>query len=168
MGRLSVMLFVLLLAGCSTKEAEKTQTASEKMVIGWVVREDFMQPEYPRFQENYDSYQVDENFVQMIQTLHEGVEVVVVLGTWCGDSKREVARFLKIADLATIPPSHIKFYGVDRTKASDDGVTERYDIRLVPTFIFLKHGVEIGRVVESPKTSMEEDLLVILADSQGR
>lgn len=137
-------------------------------MLGWAVREDFMQPDYPGFQEYYDSYQVDGNFIQMIQTLHQGVDVVVVLGTWCGDSKREVARFLKIADLASIPSSHIKFYGVDRTKTSDDGVTEQYDIRLVPTFIFLKHGIEVGRIVESPKTSMEEDLLVILADSQGR
>ncbi len=168
MGRLSGILIVLLLAGCSTKQAEKPPTTSERMVLGWAVREDFMQPDYPRFQEYYDAYQVDGNFIQMIQALHQGVDVVVVLGTWCGDSKREVARFLKIADLASIPSSRIKFYGVDRTKTSDDGVTEQYDIRLVPTFIFLKHGIEVGRIVESPKTSMEEDLLVILADSQGR
>ncbi|MEK7671115.1 MAG: thioredoxin family protein, partial [Bacteroidota bacterium] len=93
---------------------------------------------------------------------------VVVLGTWCSDSKREVPRFLKIVDLSLIPPAQIQFYGVDRTKKSSDGVTDRYKIERVATFIFLKRGEEVGRIVESPKNSLEEDMLAILADAQSK
>lgn len=160
----AIMLF---LAGCSgSKDVNKTNTSSEPMAVGWIQRNDFMTSAYPRFQEVYDSTRIEEPFVEMIRQLQADVEVVVVLGTWCSDSKKHVPHFLKIADLAGIPASRIKFYGVDRTKKSNDGVTDRYRIERVPTFIFLKQGAEIGRIVEAPRTSVEEDMLAILAASE--
>lgn len=165
--RLQTLLVAALLAGCAgsigTKHSER-----EEMELGWTQRGDFMSSRYPKFLEVYDTVQIDPNFVEMIKSLHEGLDFVVILGTWCSDSKKHVPRFLKIADLATIPPSRVRYYGVDRTKRSSDGVTEQYGIERVPTFIVLKNGTEIGRIVEFPKTSLEEDFLVILADGAGR
>lgn len=159
----------LLLFGCSgSKEMKKGQTPPEKMQLGWTQREDFVKPDYPKFKQNYDTVHISNDFIEMIKSLHSGIDFIVVLGTWCGDSKREVPRFLKIVDLSLISPAQIQFYGVDRTKKSSDGVTDRYNIERVPTFIFLKHGKEVGRIVESPKNSLEEDMLVILADAQGK
>lgn len=159
----------LLLVSCSTsKDAGTTTQTSEKMELGWLHRSDFVTPEYPLFGENYDTTHIEPQFVDMIHRLQDGVEVVVVFGTWCGDSKRNVPRFLKLADLASIPPERIRFYGVDRSKKSSDGVTERYHIERVPTFIFLKNGNEVGRIIESPKHSMEDDILAILADAMNK
>jgi hypothetical protein len=37
-----------------------------------------------------------------------------------------------------------------------------YNIVYVPTFIFYKDGVEVGRIVEAPKHSLEIDIINIL------
>ena len=94
------------------------------------------------------------------------METIVLLGTWCGDSRREVPRFLRIADMAGIPADRITLVGVDRAKKSGDGMSDRYPVEKVPTFIFLKGGVEIGRIVETPAGTLEGDMLTILARSQ--
>jgi thiol-disulfide isomerase/thioredoxin len=164
-----LVLVTLFVLGCSgSKETSTSNLSSEKMELGWIHRTNFMSPDYPKFQQMYDTTTIEPQFVEMIQQLHNDVEFVVVLGTWCGDSRRAVPRFLKIIDLASVPSSRIQFYGVDRTKRSADGVTERYNIERVPTFIFFKHGKEVGRIVEAPKNTIEEDMLAILADAQNK
>ena len=40
--------------------------------------------------------------------------------------------------------------------------TEGLNIEKVPTFIFYKNGIEIGRIIESPEKSIEKDFLKIL------
>ncbi len=166
---LGTLLLLVSLIGCAgTYQAAKDQSAPEKMALGWLSREDFMQADYPRFKENYDSTNVNPDFVEMIKAVHADVEIVVVLGTWCGDSKRQVPRFLKIVDLAAFPSSRIRYFGLDRSKKSSDGVTDQYNIDRVPTFIFLHNGAEIGRIVEAPKTTIEEEMFVILADAAKR
>lgn len=165
----TAVLLALFGSGCSlSKETQKASSTSEVMALGWIQRSDFMTSTYPRFQQVYDSTQIEEHFVEMIRQLSTDIEVVVVLGTWCSDSKQHVPRFLKIADLSGIAPSRITYYGVDRSKKSADGVTDQYRIELVPTFIFFKKGKEIGRITESPRNSLEEDILSILADAQAK
>lgn len=161
-------LVAILFIGCGSN-IETTRSADpEIMELGWVQRENVVGKEHPTFIENYDNTHVDENFVEMIKSLHDGIDFVVILGTWCSDSKREVPRFLKIADLTSIPSQRIRYYGVDRSKTSEDGITEKYAIERVPTFILLKNGEEVGRIVESPKNSIEEDLLTLLAEAQNK
>ena len=164
------ILFVLLsFIGCTaTHQTAKDQTSPEKMALGWLSRDDFMHPDYPRFRENYDSTNVNPDFVEMIKAIKPDVEIIVVLGTWCGDSKRQVSHFLKIVDSAGIPSNQIRYFGVDRSKKSADGVADRHHIDRVPTFIFVHNGAEIGRIVEAPKTTLEEEMFVILAEAAKR
>ncbi len=123
-------------------------------------------PEHHQFKSRYDTVRVEQQFVQMIRNVHAGVSTIVFLGTWCSDSQREVPRFLRAADEAGIPQESIKLYALDRTKKSDDGLTEQYRIERVPTFIFLKHGEEIGRIVETPQVNVEADMVMILAKAK--
>jgi len=152
------------LIGCGvSKEAVK-----EEMLTGWVDRASFESPTYPKFKANYDSSVVSQDVIDMVREVHDGVEFLVFFGTWCGDSKRDVPRFLKTADLAGIDGGRIRFYGLDRTKKSGDGLADQHDIHLVPTFIFLKDGKEIGRIVEKPVSSIEDNMLSILATAFSR
>jgi hypothetical protein len=41
-------------------------------------------------------------------------------------------------------------------------MSEKFNIQRVPTTIVLRDGVELGRIVEYPEKSNEEDLLKIL------
>jgi thiol-disulfide isomerase/thioredoxin len=115
-----------------------------------------------------DTSSVEDVFVPLIKLSYEGERVVVIFGAWCGDSKREVPSFLKLADAAGIAADSIRLYAVDRSKKSDDGTTERYHIERVPTFIVEKQGREVGRIVESPKTTMAGDLLEILVGAKEK
>jgi len=143
------------------------QQEPEVIERGWLVRQVFDSPELQVFRSGYDSSHVDPAFMSMIHDANPGVGILVFLGTWCPDSKREVPRFLKIADSSGISPDSIRFYGLDRTKKSTDGMTDRYDITRVPTFIFLKGGEEIGRITEAPTATLEGDILTIFAGARG-
>lgn len=162
----SLLLFV---GGCgASTDVKKASQRAEPMALGWVQRSDFLNANYPRFQEMYDSVHIEDQFIEMIRQLQAGVEVVVVLGTWCSDSRMHVPRFLKIADRAGIAGDRIRFFGVDRSKKSADGVTDQYRVERVPTFLFFKEGKEVGRIVEAPRQSLEEDILVLLAEQHAQ
>jgi thiol-disulfide isomerase/thioredoxin len=134
--------------------------------LGWVDRTIFDDPAYPEFKATYDTSHVAPEFVELITKVQDEVDVTIFFGMWCSDSKKQIPRFLKIMDLAGIPQSRVKFYALDQSKKSADGVTEYYVIQRVPTFIFLKKNVEVGRIVEIPRTTMEADVLSILAAAQ--
>ncbi len=159
-----MIIVAVTLLGCGAAE----ETRREPMELGWVDRAVIERPEYHQFGTTYDTVRVSEEIVDLIRQLENGVEFTVFFGTWCEDSQRELPRFLKVVDMAGISSDRIKLYGVDRSKKSSDGLTERFDIKYVPTIIFLKNGAEIGRIIEKPHATIEEDMVSILAEAQSK
>jgi thiol-disulfide isomerase/thioredoxin len=154
-----------VLAGCSSFPARTGEgsSASVSTVSGWVKKSFLLtDPGHAEFRARYDTVTVDENLTGMIHSLSAGVEVMVFYGPWCSDSRKLVPVFLRIAERAGILDERVRYYTLDRSKKSGDGLTERYAVEKVPTFIFLKGGKEIGRVVESPRTTLEGDIVAIL------
>ena len=158
---LLLSLAAALFAGC----AGSSLPARDGLDRGWVARDTLNSPAYRPFKEGYDSAKVAQEFVPMIRSVREGVDVTIFFGSWCPDSRREVPRFLRIADESGFPASSIRLYALDRTKKSADGLTEKFAIERIPTFIFRKGGKEIGRITEFPVTTLEADMLTILAKS---
>jgi thiol-disulfide isomerase/thioredoxin len=158
------LLVAVLLAGC----AGTVPRSADPVERGWISRDLLSTPSYAAFKTGYDTARVAPEFVGLIAKTRRDVDVTIFFGGWCSDSKREVPRFLKLADAAGIPKERIKLYALDRTKKSSDGLTEKYRIELVPTFIFLKDGEEIGRITETPRTTLEADVLTILAGAPGK
>ncbi len=121
----------------------------------------------PEWRENLVSYAPDAGVVEKIRAVtskrRAELKVEVVLGTWCGDSRREVPRFIKIQQMLGDDRMPVAFMGVDRSKQHPSDVAEGRDIQRVPTFIVLHEGREIGRIIETPKVSIEADLAAILA-----
>ena len=159
----TALLGLLLLSGCAAARPGAASHPEDPPERGWVTRALFLQPLYAAFQAEYDTARVAKEFIPLIRSTSAGVTVTVFFGPWCSDSKREVPRFLKVADAAGMADSTIRLYALDRTKKSADGLSEKYGIEKVPTFIVMKQGEEVGRIVESPNVSMEADLLTILA-----
>ncbi len=159
MNRTACLVLLVVLAGCSSAPVR-----TDSAVTGWVEKSIFLtDPGHAGFRAHYDTVRVDENLAGMIHSLSEGVEVLVFYGSWCGDSRVQVPLFLRIAEKSGIPDKRIRYYALDRSKSSPDGLESRYAIERVPTFIFLRDGNEIGRVVESPRTTLEGDIVAILA-----
>ena len=100
-----------------------------------------------------------------------GAEVDVFLGTWCGDSRQHITRLFAALELAQQVPFRLRVIGVDRTKhalnpTSNVDWTEGRDIRFVPTLVVVREGIEVGRIVEHPTRSVEEDLLDLLTGTR--
>jgi thiol-disulfide isomerase/thioredoxin len=89
------------------------------------------------------------------------------LGTWCGDSQREVPRLYKIFDYCTVKPEQIKLVLVSNHdtayKQSPTHEEKGLNILRVPTLLVLENGNELNRFVEYPVESLEKDLLKILS-----
>jgi len=120
-------------------------------------------PEYP---ERRAEYEPNADVVSyMASVVQPSDAVVVVLGTWCHDSQREVPRFLKIRDElerfgVSLP---VRFIAVDREKKEPADLLAGLDVEMVATFIYYRDGQEIGRIVETPDGPLEDHLLRVIA-----
>jgi hypothetical protein len=151
-------LLACLLAGCASSPTVQQYAGP----LGKIQRSDLDDT----FMAGYNSYTVQADFVDLIRRASPGVRIVVFLGTWCSDSRREVPHFLKIIDQAGFPAARLTLYAVDREKKCPDGSAAQYGIERVPTIVFEKGSEEVGRIVETPRTTLEGDVLTILAQAQ--
>ncbi|WP_298474903.1 thioredoxin family protein [uncultured Maribacter sp.] len=121
------------------------------------------------FVPNFNRYQVDYTTIKRIKRKLKKYNVQVFLGTWCGDSKREVPRFFKILNAIDFPENKLEIVALNHTreqyKKSPTGEEKGLNITKVPTFIFYKDGKEVNRIVESPVKSLEKDILSIITGS---
>lgn len=90
------------------------------------------------------------------------INITVIFGSWCHDSHREVPRFIKILKELKFPFSQLTLNALDTYKHSPDFDTKANNINKVPTIIVYCNGNEIGRIIETPRISLEKDLLKIL------
>lgn len=92
-----------------------------------------------------------------------GAKVRVFLGTWCSDSRRELARLFDALDRAGGPPPFaLEYLAVDRGLSAPGGITDGADLHYVPTFIVMRDGKEVGRIIESAPNGIEHDLATLL------
>src|SRR2546425_630478 len=114
------------------------------------------------WRKNHDAYEPSVTDIQRIASLQVPATLDVYFGSWCSDSRREVPRFLKILDLAFPSNLKVRFFGLDRTKKEPARLVKRGAIEKVPTFILKTDGREVGRIVETPETSLEHELAVLV------
>lgn len=115
------------------------------------------------YSKGYSDYIPDEQAMeQLLATAPDSITITVVLGTWCPDSRREVPRFMKITDMWGFPAGKMRLIGVDIDKKAPLDEYPALGIERVPTFIFYKNNIELGRIIETPVTSLEQDMVKIL------
>jgi hypothetical protein len=106
--------------------------------------------------DEYERYRPVPETIRRIKQSLPAAHVELVAASWCGDCRRQVPRFAKIAE-------HLGGWTFDLL--GDDAATrERLAIRRIPTFIVRnpETGEELGRIVETPSgDSLEADLLAI-------
>jgi len=134
------------------------------MLLGKITIEELQQEPFAEwYQMESDAYEVDTELTNAISNPGQ-YTYEVFLGTWCGDSRREVPRMEKIFSEMGIDMSNVLIVTLDRDKISPNGEQEGKDIRYVPTLIVNKDNQEIGRIVESPSSetaTLESDLFEI-------
>ena len=134
------------------------------MLLGKITIEELQQEPFNEwYQMESDGYEVDTELTNAISNPGQ-YTYEVYLGTWCGDSRRELPRMEKIFTEMGIDMSNVLIVTLDRDKISPNGEQEGKDIRYVPTLIVSKDNQEIGRIVESPSSetaTLESDLFEI-------
>ena len=172
LSRVSVF-FMLLVFTLTTSAQEFNKTVFDEknrqdILIGYCDRSGLMQGNFGMYYaEEYENYLFEPEVIDRlkIQTF-EGITFHIVLGTWCGDSKEQVPRFIKLLDSLHYDVDEVTFIGVDRARTAGDISVEEFNIARVPTFIVYQYGEEIGRIIETPEVSLEEDLEKIILDNK--
>ncbi len=108
------------------------------------------------------TYSPKKDAVERIASVKEKVKILVVFGYWCPDSQRNVPRFFTVMWAAKNPNISYELVPVARGK---NPLREKLNIERIPTFIIYRGEREIGRLVENPRKTLEEDLAEILTGS---
>jgi|LNFM01.1.fsa_nt_gb hypothetical protein len=132
------------------------------MLVGEVTGAQVLEAD-DRWRGAYGSAATTPEGARALAAVPTGAHLDVVFGMWCGDSVREVTKFLRYVERGSQPFSY-RLIAVDRAKHAE-GFTEGRDIRFVPTFIVMRDGREVGRVIESPRTELGADLASLLSGS---
>lgn len=110
------------------------------------------------------SYTVEGNNIEILKAKLPGTHMLIYAGTWCGDSKHQVPRMMKILNESEFDLNSLDFRLVNRSKHDKAGHSVQDSIKFIPTFILYRDKKEIGRIVESPKATLEQDLVKILME----
>ena len=119
------------------------------------------------FNSNYTAYKPDSSALEELSKSIGTYDIVLFMGTWCGDSKRQVPRFLKVLDGLQFPKAQLSMVALSREadlyKQSPQHEEASLNIHRVPTFIIYNNGKEVNRIVEEPVETLEKDLLKIIS-----
>ncbi|WP_430410518.1 thioredoxin family protein [Kordia sp.] len=170
MNRLFTTLMTLflcqILLSQEVNQVTKDTRGREKM-LGEITKEGLTSNTFDKwFTPNYEAYEPDAEIITKLQRKLKKYTITIFMGTWCGDSKREVPKFYKVLEDANFPANNIRVVGLnngrEHYKQGPNGEEKDMNIHRVPTFIvYTKKGKEVGRIVEHPVESMEADLLKI-------
>lgn len=118
------------------------------------------------FDPEYEMYEPDIAALDIIKDKIEDVEITVIIGTWCSESKEEIPRFFRILDEINYPTDDITIIAVNRDKKTEGDEIKSLAVDFVPTFIFYKNDSELGRIIEVPDQSLELDMLEIITQTE--
>lgn len=148
-----------------TPVAVQSSGEQQDMLMGKFTKEDLQKPPYESwFKSEYDNFKPSSEAMETIKSNISDYEIMVFMGTWCGDSKREVPKLLKILDEVGYDLSNLTMVGVNRNKTTPEKLEEGWDLDRVPSIIFIKDGKEMNRFVEYPRETIEVDIAKIVSD----
>jgi len=118
---------------------------------------------HPLWKQGFNEYTFNASIVEILRAKIGKVDSIdVYFAFWCGDSVNNIPSFMRIIHEIGEKNLKINFYKVERKKSGEKYYYKKLKVKRVPTFILFKEGKEIGRIIENPKKTLEEDILEIL------
>lgn len=164
----TIFFSILMLASTtvfSQSDYERSTDTENGSVVfkGQITYDDLLkEPGFSWLKKGADNYAPDKESIAYLQKELPGYEIIVFLGTWCEDSQNLIPKLYKTLQAAGYPMRRYSMYGVDRAKTAKYVEHKLYKIERVPTIILFKKNNEVGRIVESTKKNIEEDLAEII------
>lgn len=158
-----LLLFSLFISLAVISYAQK-----EPQLLGYCAASDLTREPYATwFKPGYDNYIPTADVVaQLKKAGPEKFTIKIVFGSWCGDSRRELPRMLKVLDAAGFTKDNVQLLGVYDSmavyKQGPNREEKGLNIYRVPAFLVYQKGKEVGRINEYPVESLERDLAKIL------
>ena len=156
--------FICLIAACSATKKVSTNyqvldDKGKKMLKGTINRALLEKDTaFAWFKESMQYGKPNDAAVTAFQQNKSKFTMLIFGGTWCEDTQNLLPKFYKLVDKSGYPESNITLIAVDRQKQALNNLHITYNITNVPTFIVLKEGKEVGRVVEYGKGDMVKEL----------
>ncbi len=169
---MKTIIFLVALVGCTSIETPLNQSTinheGEEILIGRINISGLKtEPYLEWFNYFYNDYQVDADGLEEVNIDDSNLEILVFLGTWCSDSQLQIPQFIKILEKLNYSEDQLTMVAMDRDEnrvmSTPDNSEEGLNITHVPTFIFYQNGIELGRIVEFPRESLEIDMSNILS-----
>jgi thiol-disulfide isomerase/thioredoxin len=156
--KIVVLLIALLFSGAGAwaqQQYEVTKEADGTMVLkGLISKDAVINDPLFAYAENQKGYTPNASAVEALKKYGSGIEIIAFAGTWCSDTKFVLPKFYSMLDAAAFSPDKVTLIGVDRNKKTLGHLAEAFNVINVPTFIVMKDGKELGRVVEYGKYGM--------------
>lgn len=165
MNKLALFILINLMMFSQDYKLITDEKQDEPMLVGEITYEILVDSnDFYWYPFEYEEYIVDSTALDKISEMNmlNDVDMTIVMGTWCGDSHREIPRLFKILDYLAYDPDELKIIAVDRKKEGLKNEVEGLNIERVPTIIIYRNGEEVGRIIESTKESLEVDMFSIL------
>jgi len=163
---LSIIVSVLFISSTYAQTMNKMvrdTTINQEVLIDYCNRPGLESGEFGTYYTlEYEDYSLNDSLVKLIGNKINDFDITIVFGSWCSDSEQQVPHFYKILDQAGYDDSKLKIIAVNRQKKANEVHIEDLQIELVPTFIIYQNDKEIGRIVETPVETLEEDLWQII------
>ena len=158
MYKFCILLVICGLAACQSHHGQQGQVVHH---VGAITSTDLL-AEFPIFAKEYQAYSPSVQELSAMKVL-QGKTLLVLFGTWCHDSEREVPRLLKTIALAGLDNYQLKLVAVDFAKQEPSGLYLKHQLRHTPTFVMESKGLEVARVVEVPMVTIAQDLAAQLS-----
>ncbi|WGD35585.1 tetratricopeptide repeat protein [Olleya sp. YS] len=175
MKSIAILLTIILSITYSIAQTEiNTEVFDDKgkaKLLGPINKEGLQKDTYKDwFNKNYNDYIVNEKLVETFKDSLKDYKIKVFLGTWCGDSKKEVPRFYNVLETADFNMENLEVIALDNEKEhykqGPNSEEKGYNIHRVPTFIFYKDDKEVSRIVEHPVETLERDIEKIVTNQR--
>ncbi|MBD0332069.1 MAG: thioredoxin family protein [Chitinophagaceae bacterium] len=167
MKKMLLIAFVVIAIQTIAQPAEvsRDEKNGSKVLKGFITKKDLTtDTAFGWFAENQKGYTPEQNALQTFRANKDSINIIAFVGTWCSDTKNILPKFFLLTDAAGFPEDRITMLGVDRNKKTIQHLSEAFNIINVPTFIVMKNGKEVGRVVEYGKYGMvDKELGQIIA-----
>jgi len=158
-GKMSSFLFLGVLLFAAPVRAQME-------LIGPLTPEAILQ-KIPEWKPFVDGYSPQLEIISRLQAVPEVVRVEIFLGTWCPDCRQHISAYFKIMDMVRNPMIRTTYTGVPRDRAARGPYIKGKNVERLPTFIVFFRDAEAGRIIETPRKSVEEDLWEILGPKLG-
>ncbi|HVS95246.1 MAG TPA: thioredoxin family protein [Puia sp.] len=136
------------------QQAYEVSTDGTNKILKGVINRDLLENDtaFRWFHTNQGGYTPDAETVSILRARGPRVHFIVFGGTWCEDSQNLLPKFFLLLDAAGYTNDQVTVIAVDHQKRSVDHLPEEMHLTNTPTFIILKDGKEVGRVLEFGKT----------------